>query len=95
MKEAIVEKVRLVVNHPVGLHARPAAKFVQTASRFRSEITVTNLTHQKNPVNAKSILMILTLGVNQGCEIDISAEGEDAAQAIDALKELVETNFGE
>jgi phosphotransferase system HPr (HPr) family protein len=95
MEEMSLEKIHLVVNHPVGLHARPAAKFVQTAGHFGSEIIVTNITAQKKPVNAKSILMVLTLGVSQGNEINITAEGEDAVQAIAALKELVESNFGE
>lgn len=88
-------QIRLVVRHPVGLHARPAAQFVQTANKYRSAITVANATHGGAPVNGKSILGVLTLGVNQGFEIDVTADGPDAAQAIEALKALVESNFGE
>jgi|Deesub1362A_J573_1020465.scaffolds.fasta_scaffold00927_7 phosphotransferase system HPr (HPr) family protein len=90
-----MQRIRLIVNHPVGLHARPAAQFVQTASQFQSAITVANVNDNAKPVDAKSILNILTLGVNQGTEIEISAQGPDEQEAIEALKALVESNFGE
>jgi phosphotransferase system HPr (HPr) family protein len=90
-----MEKIRLIVNHPVGLHARPAAQFVKLASQFQSDIAVTNLTSNGNPANAKSILSVLTLGVNKGFEIEVAANGPDEAQAIAGLKALVESNFGE
>ena len=80
--------LRLTVNHPVGLHARPAARFVQAASAFKSKITVTNATKGSDPVDA-------TLGVHQGFEIVIQAEGEDEHEALEALKALVDDNFGE
>ena len=57
-----MQSIRLTVNHSVGLHARPAAQFVQSASKFESEITVANITKESDPVNAKSILSVLTLG---------------------------------
>jgi phosphotransferase system HPr (HPr) family protein len=90
-----MEKIRLIVTHPVGLHARPAAQFVKTAMGYESEIIVANVTNNGEPVDAKSILGVLTLGVNQGCEIEITAYGNDASSALDALKVLVENNFGE
>jgi phosphocarrier protein HPr len=82
----------LTINHKVGLHARPAALFIQTAKQFDSNITVT---HGEREANAKSILSMLTLGADQGAVITIHAEGEDAEQALAALKALVEDNFGE
>ncbi len=85
----------LTVNHPVGLHARPAAQFVQTASKFESDINVANKTKGSNPVNAKSILSVLTLGVHQGFEIEVSAEGPDADDALKAIEQLAADNFGE
>ncbi len=85
----------LTVNHPVGLHARPAAKFVQTAARFQSKIEATNLTKGNGPVNAKSALKVLTLAVQQGHQIRLQADGPDAEEALAALRELVESNFGE
>ncbi|QBS36784.1 MULTISPECIES: HPr family phosphocarrier protein [Thermaerobacter] len=85
-------EVTVTIQHPTGLHARPAALFVQAASRFRSQIEV-----QANgkTANAKSMMAILGLGARQGTVLTIRAEGDDAAEAVAALKELVETNFGE
>ena len=85
-----VQHVTLVVHHEVGLHARPAAVFVKTAKGFVSDISVVK---DEREVNAKSILSILTLGVNKGAEITIKAEGEDEQRAVRALQELVESNF--
>lgn len=82
----------VIVTHNVGLHARPASVFVQTASKFASDISVTC---ENRTANAKSILTVLTLGAHQGAEITIKAEGEDAQEAIDTLVKLVEDNFGE
>jgi phosphocarrier protein HPr len=84
-------EITLTVHHEVGLHARPAALFVQTAKQFGSAITVT---HGEREANAKSILSVLTLGVDQGAVITLYAEGEDADQALEALEALVEDNFG-
>lgn len=86
--------ITLTVNHASGLHARPAAKFVQTAVTFPCAITVKNLLADKS-ANAKSILSVLTLGVNQGTQIEIEANGEKEVEALEALKTLVENNFGE
>ena len=88
-----MKRTRLIVKHPVGLHLRPAALFVQTAGKFNSSISVANLTEPSQPVNAKSIITVLTLGVNQGMEIEIMEEGEDEKEAIQALQKLVEDNF--
>jgi phosphocarrier protein HPr len=85
-------EITLTVHHKVGLHARPAALFVQTAKQFQSDIKVT---HGEIEANAKSILGVLTLGANQGAVITIRAEGEDADHALAALAALVEENFGE
>lgn len=85
-------ELNLVIEHEVGLHARPASMFVQTAARFASNIEVT---HGETTVNAKSILAVLTLGAHKGAEITVRAEGADAAEALKALEELVLGNFGE
>jgi phosphocarrier protein len=82
----------LVVRNKVGLHARPAALFVQAATAHQSKITVTK---NGKSGNAKSILAILALGVNQDDEITIQADGQDETEAIKALIELIENNFGE
>lgn len=87
--------IKLKVDHPAGLHARPAALFVKTAQSFPCTITVQNLTVNKPPVNAKSALSVLTQAVNQGHEIVIDAQGESAEAALAALQKLIEGNFGE
>ncbi len=86
--------ITLTVTNSVGLHARPAALFVQTAKKFPCSITLRNLTSQKPAANAKSPLSVLTQAVNQGHQILIEAEGESADAALAALKELVESDFG-
>ena len=75
-----------------GLHARASAKFVKLASSFESEVQVIR---DGTTVDARSIMGLLMLGAGNGCTIDISAEGSDAAEAIEALNELVATRFGE
>lgn len=83
------------VKHKVGLHARPASLFVQTAAKFSSKIKVKNLTTNGNFVDAKSIIMVLTLGVMRDHEVLIQTDGTDADAALEALKLLIEGNFGE
>ncbi|MER3400389.1 MAG: HPr family phosphocarrier protein [Thermoflexus sp.] len=90
-----MERVTLTLTNAVGLHARPAALFVQMAARFRSTITVRNVTRGTPPVNAKAILAVLTLGAEHGHVIEITAEGPDEGEAIAALRALVESRFGE
>jgi phosphotransferase system HPr (HPr) family protein len=87
--------VRLTVRNPSGIHARPAAQFVKTAGRFRSRITVQNLTSGRGPADAKSILAVMPLGVAQGHEIEVSADGEDAGEAIVAIEQAVNDGLGE
>jgi phosphotransferase system HPr (HPr) family protein len=87
--------LRLQVRNTSGLHARPAALFVRTAGGFASDISVRNVTRGGDPVNAKSILAVLTLGVSSGHEIEIAARGGDAEAAIDGLRALVESGIGE
>ncbi len=87
-----MSEIQLEITNKVGLHARPASLFVQTANKFKSTITVTN---GDTTVNAKSILSILTLGAEKGCTLTIRAEGEDADAALQAFKELHAGNFGE
>jgi len=87
--------LKIKVTHASGLHARPASLFVQTANKYESEILVQNLTETSDCVNAKSILNVLTLGVMQDNEIEITAEGDDADKAIEDLKSLIDDEFGE
>jgi len=80
------------IQNKVGLHARPAAVFVQTAVKFNSNIIVEK---DGKEINAKSIIGVLSLGAEKGSKIIIKIEGEDEQKAMKALKELVHNNFGE
>ena len=86
---------RLTVRNPSGLHARPAALFVRTVGAFRSRVTIANVTAGKGPVDAKSILSVLTLGVGHGTEIEVAAEGDDADDAITAIRTAIDGGLGE
>lgn len=88
-------QLEVVVRHEVGLHARPAASFVRLAATFPCDITVRNVSKNGQEVDAKSILGVLTLGVNQGNTIAVEANGEQAEAALTAIRDLVENNFGE
>ncbi|MBL8045222.1 MAG: HPr family phosphocarrier protein [Anaerolineales bacterium] len=85
----------ITIQHSSGLHARPAAQFVKMAASFPCSLTVRNITSNKLAANAKSVLSVLTQGVNKGHEIELVAEGDRADEALAAIKELVESNFGE
>ncbi|HUT16085.1 MAG TPA: HPr family phosphocarrier protein [Anaerolineae bacterium] len=87
-----MQEITLTVRNKVGLHARPAALFVQTAKKSKSRMLATK---DGKEVNAKSILSILTLGAEQDSVSTITAEGEDEGEAVEALKQLVESDFDE
>ncbi len=80
------------VKNASGLHARPAGMFVKKAAEFKSTVEVSA---KGKTVNAKSIMGIMSLGLAQGDELTIIANGEDQEAAINALAELIESGFGE
>jgi phosphotransferase system HPr (HPr) family protein len=82
----------IALPNPTGLHARPARVFAKAAAEFESDVTVAK---DGEPVNAKSVLMVLTLDCHQGDEITIAAEGSDADEAVERLTQLVESGLGE
>lgn len=88
-----MKELQITVTHEAGLHARPAALFVQTAAAFKANVQVQNNDGKPGFKNAKSIIEVLTLGVNQGHTITLRAEGEDEDDAIQALQTLIESNF--
>jgi phosphoenolpyruvate-protein phosphotransferase/dihydroxyacetone kinase phosphotransfer subunit len=83
----------LTVRNPLGLHARPAARFVQTAGSFDAEVTVTNVTSARGPASGRSLNALATLGVRQGEEILLVARGPEASDALAALAALAERDF--
>ena len=82
----------IVIENKTGIHARPASIFVQTATKFKSKVQIKA---KGKTVDAKSILMIMSMGLVKGTEITIVADGPDEAEAVKTLKELVESKFGE
>jgi phosphoenolpyruvate-protein phosphotransferase/dihydroxyacetone kinase phosphotransfer subunit len=87
--------VTLEVRSPLGLHARPAARFVQTAAGFDAEVVVTNVTTGRGPASGRSLNALATLGVRQGHELLVSASGPQAGEALAALAALAERDFDE
>ena len=75
-----------------GLHARASAKFVEMACKFQAEITVTR---DGTSVSGRSIMGLMMLGVPQGAELMISADGSDASDALAALTRLIAEGFHE
>ncbi len=87
--------LRLDIRNPLGLHARPAARFVQTAAGFDANVQVMNLTSGRGPASGRSLNGLATLGIRQGHEILVSAHGAQAAAALDALAGLAGRDFDE
>lgn len=85
-----MEKTTIKLNNLEGLHARPAAIFIQAASKYSSELTIE--AHGVN-VNGKSIIGIMSLGAFHGEEITLTAIGQDEKLMINELKELIENEF--
>lgn len=82
----------LVINNYDGLKAKAAASFVQVANQYESQILI-EFSNKK--INAKSIMGLLSLGVKYGESIYVFANGKDEKDAVAALADLVNNNFGE
>ena len=85
-------KKDLTIINKLGLHARASTKLTQTASQFASEIWIER---NGRKVNAKSIMGVMMLAAAKGSVINVEASGNDEAQAIDALQQLINDYFGE
>ena len=83
-----------VVSNPLGIHARPASVFVQTATGFASDVSVTNL-ETSSIADGKSVMSMLMLSAPQGTRIRLDVTGEDAAPAMEMLSKLIEEGFNE
>lgn len=90
-----MRSIELVLRNPSGLHARPATLFTEAAGRFASKVTVENISRGKGPVDAKSMLLLLTAGVSRDHRIRLVTDGPDEDAAIDALVGLLESGLGE
>ena len=85
-------KETVPIINKLGLHARAAAKLVSTATRYASDIKITR---NGKEVDGKSIMSVMMLAASCGTDIDITVEGPDENEAINALKELISDRFGE
>lgn len=85
-------EANVTIENKTGIHARPASVFVQTATKFKSKVQIKA---KGKTVDAKSILMIMSMGLVKGTDITIVADGPDEVEAVAALKNLVLSKFGE
>jgi phosphocarrier protein len=87
-----MQQTTLVIQNQQGMHARAARVFVKVASQFRSEIKVRR---DDLVVDGKSILGVMMLAAEPGAEIEVSASGPDEAEALEAIRQVVDDKFGE
>jgi len=87
-----MQQAKLKIINDVGLHARPATIFVRTSNQFESEIHVK---YGAKEANAKSILQVLSLGVEKDGEIDLVIDGEDEMKALTELSALIQRDFSD
>jgi len=85
-------KSSITISNKLGLHARASAKLTKLAGSFKSEIF---LSRNGRRVNAKSIMGVMMLAAGLGSDVEIEAEGVDEAEAVAALRGLIEAKFGE
>lgn len=86
---------RVVVKNPTGLHARPGSSFAMKAISFRSNISVSRTSKPDTIFNGKSLMKLLAMGINQGEEIEIRADGEDEKLAVESLVKFINDGCGE
>lgn len=86
-------KTSVKIQNELGLHARASAKLVKEASRYASEIMLSDVNGKE--VNAKSIMGIMTLGARVGSELTLTADGEDETDAVNGVTALINDKFGE
>ena len=89
------QELRLQVENRLGLHARPAARFVGALGGLDVRVEVSNVTAERGPADGRSLTGLATLAVGQDDEIAVLARGPQAAEALDALRALAEENFGD
>lgn len=88
----MVKSATLKIINKAGLHARASTRLVQSANKYRCEVTVSK---DGQDVNGKSIMGVLLLVAAKGSTITITCDGDDAAPCIESLTQLVQTGFGE
>ncbi len=86
---------QVTICNTLGLHARPAMQFVDLANQFSSNISVHKGGDEPVDADGKSVMQMIILAATEGTPLDITADGDDADEAIAKLSELVESKFGE
>lgn len=94
-ENAMQLKAEFVITNKSGLHTRPGAVLVNIAKKYESDITITNLTAQGKPANAKSLMTLMTCGIKCGHKILVTFEGADAEHALAAISEGIASGLGE
>jgi phosphocarrier protein len=85
---------KVSIQNETGLHAKPASELVACAGRYACDIQIRRASEEKT-VNAKSVIMLMSLALEMGTEVEIMAEGENETEAVSALVDLINTKFGE
>ena len=86
----IIKKVKVL--NSKGLHARPAAEFVKVAAKFKSDVYISR---NEREINGKSIMGVMTLAAEMGCELILKIDGQDENKAMSALVKLVNNKFND
>jgi len=85
----------VVIRNKLGLHARPAMQFVDVANQFKSDVRVKSRGEEPAEADGKSVMQMIILAAVEGTPMEITAEGDDAEEAVRQLAALVEEKFGE
>src|SRR3954447_1649009 len=95
VSDGSAHETTLKIEIPLGLHARPAARFVETVGRFDAKVTVVDVTSNRGPADARSLSALVMLDVRQGHELRVSGDGPEAEAALAALRALADDGFGD
>jgi phosphocarrier protein HPr len=95
MARYFMQQRTVTITNRLGLHARAAARLVRLAASFNSQIELARIDARQSPVDAKSIFGVLLLAAAQHTEIEVTASGEDEAEAVAALCQLIDDRLGE
>ena len=79
-----------IINHPIGLHARPAAKFTKLAKSFNASVQIKNLTRDSDTIDAKSLVKLIKIAIAQNHKIHLCVKGDDEEQAFNVLQNYID-----
>ena len=85
----------IVIRNKLGLHARPAMQFVDLANQFKADVKVLSFGEEPGEADGKSVMQMIILAAVEGTPLKITADGEDANEAVEKLAQLIDEKFGE